>query len=125
MSIKNNFPNVRPSLTVDFRNSETVDPRIVTARASTATYTPTYAPDPESTPDEPLPDVIVGWTPNFANIDVIGIIYEPQPDPLPEPPPDPVPYAGWFVNVRVVGEDAEPLMAYSIDPEPYPMRVWG
>jgi surface protein len=39
MSIKNNFPNVRPSLTVDFRNSETVDPRIVTARASTATYT--------------------------------------------------------------------------------------
>jgi surface protein len=39
MSIKNNFPNVRPSLTVDFRNSETVDPRIVSARASTATFT--------------------------------------------------------------------------------------
>jgi hypothetical protein len=39
MSIKDNFPNVRPSLLVDFRNSETVDPRIVTTRASTATYT--------------------------------------------------------------------------------------
>jgi surface protein len=39
MSIKNNFPNVRPSLTADFRNSETLDPRFVSARASTATYT--------------------------------------------------------------------------------------
>lgn len=64
--------------------------------------------------------------PLYANIDTIGVIYEPMPDPLPEPPPEPVPYDGWFVNVRVVaGEDAEPLMPYSIDPEPYPMRVWG
>jgi len=39
MSIKNNFPAVRPTLLVDFRNSETVDPRIVSARASTATFT--------------------------------------------------------------------------------------
>ena len=39
MSIKNNFPNVRPSLTVDFRNSETVDPRLASVRASTATFT--------------------------------------------------------------------------------------
>jgi hypothetical protein len=64
--------------------------------------------------------------PLFANVDVIGVIYEPLPDPLPEPPPEPVPYEGWFVNVRAVaGEDAEPLMPYSIDPQPYPMRVWG
>ena len=64
--------------------------------------------------------------PLFANVDVIGVIYEPMPDPLPEPPPEPVPYEGWFVNVRVVaGEDAEPLAPYSIDPQPYPMRVWG
>ena len=64
--------------------------------------------------------------PLYANVDVIGVIYEPMPDPLPEPPPEPVPYDGWFVNVRVVaGEDAEPLMPYSIDPQPYPMRVWG
>ena len=64
--------------------------------------------------------------PNYANIDTIGVIYEPMPDPLPEPPPEPVPYDGWFVNVRVVaGEDAEPLMPYSIDPQPYPMRVWA
>jgi len=59
--------------------------------------------------------------PNFANIDVIGVIYEPQEDPDVEP----VPYDGWFVNVRVVGEDAAPLEPFSIDPQPYPMRVWG
>jgi hypothetical protein len=65
-------------------------------------------------------------TPNYQNIDTIGIIYKPQPDPLPEPPPEPVPYVGWFVNVRVVeGENAEPLMPYSIDPKPYPMRIWA
>lgn len=65
-------------------------------------------------------------TPNYANIDTIGAIFEPMPDPLPEPPPEPVPYDGFFVNVRVVeGENAEPLMPYSIDPQPYPMRVWA
>jgi hypothetical protein len=65
-------------------------------------------------------------TPNYQNIDTIGIIYEPMPDPLPEPPPEPVPYDGWFVNVRVVdGENAEPLMPFSIDPKPYPMRIWA
>ena len=63
--------------------------------------------------------------PNYANIDTIGVIYQPQPDPLPEPPPEPVPYDGFFVNVRVVSEDPEPLMPFSIDPQPYPMRVWG
>lgn len=59
--------------------------------------------------------------PNFANIDTIGVIYEPQEDPEAEP----VPYDGWFVNVRVVGEDAAPLEPFAIDPQPYPMRVWG
>jgi len=37
----------------------------------------------------------------------------------------PVPYDGWFVNVRVVSENPEPLLPFSIDPQPYPMRVWG
>jgi len=64
--------------------------------------------------------------PNFANIDTIGTIYEPQEIVDPENPPEPIPYEGWFVNVRVIaGEDAEPLMPFSIDPQPYPMRVWG
>jgi len=64
--------------------------------------------------------------PLFANIDVIGVIYEPQEIVDPENPPEPVPYDGWFINIRVIaGEDAEPLMPFSIDPQPYPMRVWG
>ena len=94
------------------------------AQAQSVLYTPVYAPDPESTPDEPLPDVIVSWTPNFANIDTIGVIYEPAPDPVPEGYV-PVPYDGWFVNVRVVSEDPEPLLPFSIDPQPYPIRIWA
>ena len=63
---------------------------------------------------------------NYRNIDTIGIIYQPQEIVDPENPPEPVPYDGWFVNVRVVaGENPEPLEPFSIDPQPYPMRVWG
>ena len=63
--------------------------------------------------------------PLFANIDVIGVIYEPMPDPLPEPPPEPAAMEGWHVNVRVVaGEDAEPLQQFSVVPQS-PRRVWG
>ena len=93
-------------------------------QAQEVLYRPVYAPDPESTPEDPLPDVIVSWTPNFVNIDTIGVIYEPAPDPLPEGYV-PVPYDGWFVNVRVVSEDPEPLLPYSIDPQPYPIRIWA
>jgi len=73
-------------------------------------------------------DVVTGFyeIPRYANIDTIGIIYEPQEIVDPENPPEPVPYDGWFVNVRVVGnENSEPLEPFSIDPQPYPMRVWG
>ena len=60
--------------------------------------------------------------PNYMNIDTIGVIYQPQEDPEVEP----VPYDGWFVNVRVLAtEDAAPLQPFSIDPQPYPMRVWA
>ena len=72
--------------------------------------------------------VVTGFyeVPNYRNIDTIGVIYQPQEIVDPENPPEPVPYDGWFVNVRVVsGENAEPLMPYSIDPQPYPMRVWA
>ena len=93
-------------------------------QAQEVLYTPVYAPDPESTPEDPLPDVIVSWTPNYVNIDTIGVIYEPAPDPLPEDYA-PVPYDGWFVNVRVVSEDPEPLLPFSIDPQPYPIRIWA
>ena len=63
--------------------------------------------------------------PLYANIDTIGVIYEPQEIVDPENPPEPVPYDGWFVNVRVVSENPEPIEPFNIDPQPYPMRVWG
>lgn len=38
MSIKNKFPNIKPSLNLDFANTKRLDPRITFTRASTATY---------------------------------------------------------------------------------------
>ena len=38
MSISANYPNLRPSLNLDFANSKVLDPRITFSRASTATY---------------------------------------------------------------------------------------
>jgi septum formation inhibitor-activating ATPase MinD len=62
---------------------------------------------------------------NYANIDTIGVIYEPQEIVDPENPPEPVAYDGWHVNVRVVGaENAEPLQPFAVVPES-PRRVWG
>jgi hypothetical protein len=63
--------------------------------------------------------------PNYANIDTIGVIYEPQAIVDPENPPEPVVLEGWHVNVRVVGaENAEPLQPFAVVPES-PRRVWG
>ena len=61
---------------------------------------------------------------NFANIDTIGTIYEPQDIPDPENPPEPVALEGWHVNVRLVGEDPTPLEPFMVEPE-HPRRVWG
>jgi len=38
MSISTNFPAIKPSLSLDFANTGTLDPRVTFARASTATY---------------------------------------------------------------------------------------
>jgi hypothetical protein len=72
-------------------------------------------------------DVVTGFyeIPRYANIDTIGIIYEPQEIVDPENPPEPIPLEGWHVNVRVVGaENAEPLQPFAVVPES-PRRVWG
>lgn len=62
--------------------------------------------------------------PNFANIDIIGTLYELHPSPVPD---DYVPVAfdGYHVNVRVVaGEDDSALSQYAVVPT-VPRRVWG
>ena len=64
-------------------------------------------------------------TPNYQNIDTLGILYVNQPIPDPENPPPPIPEEGWHTNVRLVeGEDAAPLESFKVEPV-LPRRVWG
>jgi hypothetical protein len=42
MAIKNNFPNIRPSLNLDFANTKRLDPRITFSRADTGASQATY-----------------------------------------------------------------------------------
>jgi hypothetical protein len=61
-------------------------------------------------------------TPNYQNIDVLGIIYDISEDEdIPPTPKD-----GWHVNVRIVvgSEDPTPFLSYMVHPEP-PRRVWA
>ena len=63
--------------------------------------------------------------PNYMNIDVLGIIYEPQAlTGLTDEPVDPIPLDGWHVNVRVIDEDYSALEPYKVSPT-QPKRVWG
>ena len=71
------------------------------------------------------PEVIT-VTPNYANIDVLGTVYEPPPEPVPEDyVPVPYPAPNYGVNVLVLdSEDATPLTPYAVDPA-LPQRVWA
>lgn len=60
--------------------------------------------------------------PNFANIDVIGTIYERTGGTDEEPVMTAL--DGWHVNVRLVNEDSAALTAYVITPAT-PMRIWA
>ena len=53
MSIKNNFPTIKPSLNLYFANTKQLDPRITFARASTATYWDTLGILRTAQADEP------------------------------------------------------------------------
>ena len=61
--------------------------------------------------------------PNFANIDVIGTIYQAIPVDAPKDYV-PVAYDGYHVNVRAVGEDTSALTPYAVVPS-VPRRVWA
>jgi hypothetical protein len=67
-------------------------------------------------------------TPNYQNISVLGTVYEPAPELVPEDyVPVPYPAPNWGVNVRLVEgvEDPAPLLPYSVQPSPFPQRVWA
>ena len=62
--------------------------------------------------------------PNYRNIDVLGELYDPIPDPMPEGY-SPVALPGWHVNVRLIdGEDGTALEPFSVIPT-NPRRVWA
>jgi hypothetical protein len=64
-------------------------------------------------------------TPNYANIDTLGVLYERQEIVDPDNPPKPIALPGWHINIRLVeGEDAEPLQAFEVHPAT-PLRVWA
>jgi len=60
--------------------------------------------------------------PNFANIDVLGTIYEAIPEDAPEDY-EPVAKDGYHVNVRHK-EQAPELDAYAVTPT-NPRRIWA
>lgn len=66
-------------------------------------------------------------SPNYRNIDVLGILYQNQEISDPENPPEPIQIDGWHVNIRTLPEeDDNTLEEYRIDPEPQLWRrVWG
>lgn len=67
-------------------------------------------------------------TPNYANIDTIGVIYKPTGETIEQDDitmPVMAPIKGWHVNVRLVdGEDDKALQPFVVTPTA-PVRVWG
>ena len=83
-----------------------------------------YTLHPEVTNEDGAVVTEAYTTPNYQNIDTLGIIYQQPPEPTPEDYVT-VPEEGWHVNVRVVGdEDSTPLEQYAVHPT-VPRRVWG
>ena len=83
-----------------------------------------YTVTPEVTDEEGNVTQEAVQQPNYRNIDVLGVIYERAPDPLPDPYA-PVPVPGFHVNVRLLpDEDAAPLEPFKVIPA-QPRRVWA
>ena len=80
-----------------------------------------YTVHPEEVDEEGVIIVEAYTTPNYANIDTLGILYVDQLDP--DVPP--VPKMGWHVNIRLMeGEDDTLLAPYKISPS-QPNRTWA
>jgi hypothetical protein len=97
------------------------------AKANSVLYTTTITPAVLDEDGNVITEEVITLTPNYQNIDVLGVVYEPAPIPMPEdyvPVPYPAPNFG--VNVLVIdGEDATPILPYSVQPSPFPQRVWA
>jgi hypothetical protein len=96
-------------------------------QANSVLYTTTVTPETLDEEGNVITEEIITLTPNYQNIDVLGVVYEPAPNPVPEDyVPVPYPAPNYGVNVLVLeGEDATPILPYSVQPSPYPQRVWS
>lgn len=64
-------------------------------------------------------------TPNYANIDTLGVIYKPTGETDAEGNAVMASIDGWHVNVRVVdSEEDSALKSFQVTPK-IPVRVWG
>ena len=92
------------------------------AQATEVLYTQVPTKWDDSDPPEPT---AFEPRPNYANIDVIGTIFEGgEWDAEGNVITEPVALDGWHVNVRVVDEDPTPLEPFAVIPTT-PRRVWG
>ena len=63
--------------------------------------------------------------PNYMNIDVLGVIYEPTAEVDADGYPVMAPLDGWHVNVRTINdEDGAALESFKVEPKA-PRRVWA
>ena len=96
-------------------------------QANSVLYTTTVTPETLDEEGNVLVEATVTTTPNYQNIDPLGTVYEPAPEPMPEDyEPVPYPAPNYGVNVLVLdNEDSTPLLPYSVQPSPFPQRVWA
>ena len=96
------------------------------AQATSVLYTTTVTPEVLDEEGNVITEEVITVTPNYANIDVLGTVYEPAPIPTPEDyVPIPYPAPNYGVNVLVLqSEDPAPLAPYAVNPT-LPQRVWA
>ena len=82
-----------------------------------------YTLHPEVVEEDGITVTEAYTTPNYQNIDTLGVIYKQPPEDAGEDYV-PIPEEGWHVNVRVVNEDPTPLEQYAVNPT-VPRRIWG
>lgn len=64
-------------------------------------------------------------TPNYANIDTLGVIYKPTGETDAEGNAVMASIDGWHINIRLMGgENVEALQSFAVTPTT-PMRVWA
>ena len=97
------------------------------AQANSVLYTTTVTPAEVDEDGKVIAEEVVTVTPNYANISVLGTVYEPAPEPTPEDyVPVPYPAPNYGVNVLVLdSEDPAPLEPYAVQPSPFPQRIWA